>query len=151
MNEAGSKDGAVRRSGAGLCPAPVERQSPEEQAEQHDPAYQAIPNADLVVKNQRLPERALPDVDVKWVKFDSGGDVRTAVIAGSVDLGPAGASPVTKGLSAPLNIPYKVVWIHDLIGDNEALVAKPGIGSGSRLVTSTLPSLVSSLSVGVHT
>ncbi|MFE9559798.1 ABC transporter substrate-binding protein [Streptomyces sp. NPDC006487] len=92
-------------------------------------AYQAIPNADLIVKNQRLLEQALPEADVKWVKFESGGDVNTAVIAGSVDLGLAGSSPVTKGLSAPLNIPYKVVWIHDLIGDNEALVAKQGIGS----------------------
>ncbi|MER6257598.1 ABC transporter substrate-binding protein [Streptomyces sp. NPDC001584] len=97
-------------------------------------AYQAIPNADLVVKNQKLLERALPEVDVKWVKFESGGDVNTAVIAGAVDLGLAGSSPVTKGLSAPLNIPYKVVWIHDLIGDNEALVAKPGIGSVKDLV-----------------
>ncbi|MFF1415055.1 glycine betaine ABC transporter substrate-binding protein [Streptomyces sp. NPDC058289] len=92
-------------------------------------AYQAIPNADLIVKNQRLLEQALPEADVKWVKFESGSDVNTAVIAGSVDLGLAGSSPVTKGLSAPLNIPYKVVWIHDLIGDNEALVAKSGIGS----------------------
>ncbi|MEV7546413.1 glycine betaine ABC transporter substrate-binding protein [Streptomyces sp. NPDC089915] len=92
-------------------------------------AYQAIPNADLVVKNQRLLEKALPDVDVKWVRFESGGDVNTAVIAGAVDLGLAGSSPVTKGLSAPLDIPYKVVWIHDLIGDNEALVARSGIGS----------------------
>ncbi|MFF2194602.1 glycine betaine ABC transporter substrate-binding protein [Streptomyces sp. NPDC058157] len=96
-------------------------------------AYQAIPNADLVVKNQRLLEKALPDVDVKWVKFDSGGDVNTAVIAGAVDLGLAGSSPVTKGLSAPLDIPYKVVWIHDLIGDNEALVARAGIGSVKEL------------------
>ncbi|MER5778490.1 ABC transporter substrate-binding protein [Streptomyces sp. NPDC002039] len=97
-------------------------------------AYQSIPNADLVVKNQRLLEKALPAADVKWVKFESGGDVNTAVLAGAVDLGLAGSSPVTKGLSAPLNIPYKVVWIHDLIGDNEALVAKPGIGSVKDLV-----------------
>ncbi|WP_327308273.1 ABC transporter substrate-binding protein [Streptomyces sp. NBC_01298] len=97
-------------------------------------AYQAIPNADLIVKNQKLLEKALPEADVKWVKFESGGDVNTAVIAGSVDLGLAGSSPVTKGLSAPLNIPYKVVWIHDLIGDNEALVAKPAIGSVKDLV-----------------
>ncbi|MFI7340912.1 ABC transporter substrate-binding protein [Streptomyces sp. NPDC050085] len=91
-------------------------------------AYQAIPNADLVVKHQHLLEKALPDVDVKWVKFDSGGDVNTAVIAGAVDLGLAGSSPVTKGLSAPLNIPYKVLWIHDVIGDNEALVARKSTG-----------------------
>ncbi|MFB7167555.1 ABC transporter substrate-binding protein [Streptomyces sp. NPDC056242] len=92
-------------------------------------AYQAIPNADLVVKNRKLLEKALPDAEVKWVKFDSGADVNTAVIAGSVDLGLAGSSPVTKGLSAPLDIPYKVLWIHDLIGENEALVARKGITS----------------------
>ncbi|MBD0710884.1 MULTISPECIES: glycine betaine ABC transporter substrate-binding protein [unclassified Streptomyces] len=96
-------------------------------------AYQAIPNADLVVKNQRLLEKALPDADVRWVKFDSGGDVNTAVIAGAVDLGLIGSSPVTKGLSAPLDIPYKVLWIHDLIGDNEALVAKKEIASVAAL------------------
>ncbi|MFJ3499476.1 glycine betaine ABC transporter substrate-binding protein [Streptomyces sp. NPDC090135] len=96
-------------------------------------AYQAIPNADLVVKNQRLLEKALPDAEVSWVKFDSGGDVNTAVIAGSVDLGLLGSSPVTKGLSAPLNIPYKVLWIHDLIGDNEALVAKKDVASVAAL------------------
>ncbi|MFI7007304.1 ABC transporter substrate-binding protein [Streptomyces sp. NPDC050145] len=91
-------------------------------------AYQAIPNADLVVKHEQLLEKALPDADVKWVRFDSGGDVNTAVISGAVDLGLAGSSPVAKGLSAPLDIPYKVLWIHDVIGDNEALVAKKGKG-----------------------
>ncbi|MFF6787840.1 glycine betaine ABC transporter substrate-binding protein [Streptomyces filamentosus] len=96
-------------------------------------AYQSVPNADLVVKNQRLLEKALPDAEIRWVRFDSGGDVNTAVIAGAVDLGLVGSSPVTKGLSAPLDIPYKVLWIHDLIGDNEALVAKKEIGSVAAL------------------
>ncbi|MEU3399568.1 taurine ABC transporter substrate-binding protein [Streptomyces filamentosus] len=96
-------------------------------------AYQSVPNADLVVKNQRLLEKALPDAEIRWVRFDSGGDVNTAVIAGAVDLGLVGSSPVTKGLSAPLDIPYKVLWIHDLIGDNEALVAKEEIGSVAAL------------------
>lgn len=97
-------------------------------------AYQEIPNADLVVKDRKLLEQALPDADVKWVKFDSGGDVNTAVIAGSVDIGLAGSSPVTSGLSAPLDIPYKVLWIHDVIGDNEALVARGGITDIRQLV-----------------
>ncbi|MEU6486844.1 glycine betaine ABC transporter substrate-binding protein [Streptomyces sp. NPDC046887] len=96
-------------------------------------AYQAIPNADLVVKNQRLLEKALPDAEITWTKFDSGADVNTAVIGGAVDLGLAGSSPVTKGLSAPLDIPYKVLWIHDVIGDNEALVARKEITSLAQL------------------
>lgn len=87
-------------------------------------AYQLIPNGDLIVKDQKWLEQALPDTKITWSKFDSGGDVNTAVIAGSVDIGLAGSSPVTRGLSAPLNIAYKVPWIFDVIGENEALVAR---------------------------
>ncbi|MDX6740269.1 glycine betaine ABC transporter substrate-binding protein [Actinocorallia sp. A-T 12471] len=87
-------------------------------------AYQLIPNGDLIVKNQKWLEEALPDTKITWSKFDSGGDVNTAIIAGSVDIGLAGSSPVTRGLTAPLNIPYQVPWIFDVIGENEALVAK---------------------------
>lgn len=87
-------------------------------------AYQLIPNGDLIVKDREWLEEALPDTKITWSKFDSGGDVNTAVIAGSVDIGLAGSSPVTRGLSAPLNIAYQVPWIFDVIGENEALVAK---------------------------
>lgn len=90
--------------------------------------YQAIPNADLVVKNQQLLEKALPNTHITWTQFDSGGDVNTAFVAGSLDIGLAGSSPVTKGLSAPLNIPYSVAWIHDVIGDAESLVARNATG-----------------------
>ena len=86
--------------------------------------YQLIPNGDLVVKDQRWLESELPDTKVTWIKFDSGGDVNTAMVAGSIDIGLAGSSPVTRGLSAPLNIPYQVPWIFDVIGENEALVAR---------------------------
>jgi taurine transport system substrate-binding protein len=98
--------------------------------------YQQIPNADLVVKDQRLLEKALPGATVKWVQFDSGGDVNTAIVAGSIDLGLVGSSPATKGLTKPLLIPYQVLWIHDVIGANEELVAskKSGITDVSGLV-----------------
>jgi taurine transport system substrate-binding protein len=86
--------------------------------------YQLIPNGDLIVKDQRWLETALPGTKVSWIKFDSGGDVNTAMVAGSIDIGLAGSSPVTRGLSAPLNIPYQVPWIFDVIGENEALVAR---------------------------
>ena len=39
-----------------------------------------------------------------------------------------GSSPVARGLSAPLNIPYKVAFVLDVAGDNEALVARNGSG-----------------------
>jgi taurine transport system substrate-binding protein len=94
-------------------------------------AYQAIPNGDLVVKHEGWLEKALPDTKVEWKLFDSGGAVNEAVAAGSVDIGLAGSSPVSRGLSQPL--PYEVPWIHDVIGKAEALVVKKDITSIAQL------------------
>lgn len=91
-------------------------------------AYQTFPSGDLVVKNRGWLEEALPDYNIKWTKFDSGADVNTAFIANQVDFGALGSSPVARGLSAPLNIPYSVAFILDVAGENEALVARDGAG-----------------------
>jgi taurine transport system substrate-binding protein len=91
-------------------------------------AYQAFPSGDLVVKHQRLLEKALPDYRITWTKFDSGASINTAFVAKSVDIAAIGSSPVARGLSAPLNIPYKVAFVLDVAGDNEALVARNGTG-----------------------
>ncbi|MFD4182408.1 glycine betaine ABC transporter substrate-binding protein [Rhodococcus sp. NPDC058514] len=90
--------------------------------------YQTFPSGDLVVKNQGWLEEALPDYNVRWTKFDSGADVNTAFVAGELDFGALGSSPVARGLSAPLNIPYQVAFVLDVAGDNEALVARNGTG-----------------------
>jgi taurine transport system substrate-binding protein len=94
-------------------------------------AYQAIPNGDLVVKHEKWLEQALPNTKIEWKAFDSGGDVNEAVAAKSVDIGLAGSSPVSRGLSQPL--PYQVPWIHDVIGSAEALVVKSNITDISQL------------------
>ena len=88
--------------------------------------YQSFPSGDLIVKNNKWLEEALPDYNIKWTKFDSGADVNTAFIAKELDFGALGSSPVARGLSAPLNIPYKVAFVLDVAGDNEALVARNG-------------------------
>jgi len=90
--------------------------------------YQTFPSGDLIVKNNRWLEEALPDYNIKWIKFDSGADVNTAFIAKELDFGALGSSPVARGLSEPLNIPYKVAFVLDVAGDNEALVARNGTG-----------------------
>jgi taurine transport system substrate-binding protein len=90
--------------------------------------YQTFPSGDLIVKNNKWLEEALPDYNIKWTKFDSGADVNTAFIAKELDFGALGSSPVARGLSAPLNIPYKVAFVLDVAGDNEALVARNGSG-----------------------
>jgi len=93
--------------------------------------YQAFPTGDLVVKNNRWLEEALPDYNIEWTKFDSGGAVNRAFRAKQLDIGTVGSSPVARGLSAPLNIPYKVAFILAVAGDNEALVARTKTGIGS--------------------
>ncbi len=90
-------------------------------------AYQLIPNGDLIVKNKRWLEDALPGVTIEWKQFDSGGSVNEAFAAGSIDIGLAGSSPVSRGLSQ--GVDYRVSWIHDVIGKAEALVARQDITS----------------------
>lgn len=94
-------------------------------------AYQGFPSGDLIVKNKRWLEDALPDYRVTWTKFDSGASINTAFVAGSVDIAAIGSSPVARGLSAPLNIPYQVAFVLDVAGDNEALVVRDGSGISS--------------------
>ena len=80
------------------------------------------------MKNNKWLEEALPTTTSSGSKFDSGADVNTAFIAKELDFGALGSSPVARGLSAPLNIPYKVAFVLDVAGDNEALVARNGTG-----------------------
>ena len=87
-------------------------------------AYQNIPNGDLVVKDQKMLENCMPNAKITWNKFDSGGDVIQAFGSNSADIGLIGSSPATKALSAPLNIPMKVIWVHDVIGKAESLAVR---------------------------
>lgn len=107
--------------------------------------YQLIPNGDLVVKHEKLLEKAFgDDVSIEWKQFASGGDVNQAVLAGSIDIGLAGSSPVARGLSS--GVPYQVPFIFDVIGTAEALVAKPGIGSIADLKGKTVATPLASTS-----
>lgn len=87
--------------------------------------YQDIPNEEIIAKQLGWHEKEL-GVKIDWKKFDSGRDVNTAIAAGSVDVGLVGSSPAAAGLSS--GVPYEVIWIYDVIAENEALVIKKGKG-----------------------
>ena len=87
--------------------------------------YQVIPNAEIIGKQLGWFEKEM-GVKINWKQFDSGRDVNTAIAAGSVDMGLVGTSPAAAGISR--GVPYEVVWIHDLEGENESLVVKKGKG-----------------------
>jgi len=119
---------AVLIAATGLVSCAVNRSGTDAQKPTIRIAYQTFPSGDLIVKNNRWLEEALPDYNIKWTKFDSGADVNTAFIAREVDFGALGSSPLARGLSAPLNIPYSVAFILDVAGENEALVARGDSG-----------------------
>jgi len=83
--------------------------------------YQAIPNPETVIKELGWNKKALR-IPVRWVPYESGRHVNAALAAGNVDIGLVGSSPCAAGISQ--GIPMEVIWIHDVIGDSEALVVK---------------------------
>ncbi|MEB8338243.1 taurine ABC transporter substrate-binding protein [Streptomyces endophyticus] len=90
--------------------------------------YFAFPSGDLLMKNRRLLEKALPDYTITWVKFDSGAAVNQAFIGKSLDIAALGSSPFARGVSGSSPTPYKVAWILDVAGENEALLARKSTG-----------------------
>jgi taurine transport system substrate-binding protein len=90
--------------------------------------YFAFPSGDLIVKNGKLLEKALPGYKITWIKFDSGASVNQAFLGKSLDIAALGSSPFARGVSGASPIPYKVVWILDVAGENEALVARKETG-----------------------
>ncbi|MET8981475.1 ABC transporter substrate-binding protein [Streptomyces sp. NPDC004539] len=90
--------------------------------------YFAFPSGDLLVKHGKLLEKALPDHEISWIKFDSGASVNQAFLGKSLDIAALGSSPFARGVSGSSPIPYKVAWILDVAGENEALVARKATG-----------------------
>lgn len=90
--------------------------------------YQVVPNGESFVKSQAWYEKEL-GAKVELKQFESGRDVNTALASGSIDFGQLGTTPAAVGISKGL--PYQVVWIHDVIGQAEALAAKNGTGISS--------------------
>ncbi|GAA2445679.1 glycine betaine ABC transporter substrate-binding protein [Streptomyces glaucus] len=90
--------------------------------------YFAFPSGDLIVKNRKLLEKALPDYTIDWIKFDSGAGVNQAFLGKSLDIAALGSSPFARGLSGASPIPYKAAFILDVAGENEALVARRDTG-----------------------
>jgi taurine transport system substrate-binding protein len=86
--------------------------------------YQQIPNGDLIVKDANLLAACMPNAQITWTQFSSGGDVVRAFGSNSLDLGLMGSAPSARSLSAPLNLDVRIVWVQDVIGRAESLVAK---------------------------
>jgi taurine transport system substrate-binding protein len=90
--------------------------------------FQAIPNGEILAKARGIHEETL-GVPVRWVQFNSGSELNAAVAAGSVHLGLGGSSTTVAAVAQ--GVPADIIWIYDIIGDNEALVVREGSGINS--------------------
>ncbi|WP_200797692.1 taurine ABC transporter substrate-binding protein [Streptoalloteichus hindustanus] len=91
-------------------------------------AYQNFADSTLLLKDQATLEKALPGYTFQWTAFDSGASINTAFLSGALDLAVIGSSPTAQALCPPLNIPYQIVQLLNVIGDSEALVVRNGTG-----------------------
>ncbi|KST67540.1 taurine ABC transporter substrate-binding protein [Mastigocoleus testarum] len=91
--------------------------------------YQVSANAELLAKAAGLAEKAFTDskVKVRYISFNSGRDVNTAMASGGIDVGLIGSVGVAVGVAQKL--PYQPYFIHSVIGEAEALVVKKNINS----------------------
>jgi len=87
--------------------------------------YQAIPNGQIISKDYGWFEEST-GINVEWVQVNSGSELNTGLASGSIDIGLSGSSGIAAGIAN--NVPFDVIWIHDIIGENEALVVKKGSG-----------------------
>ncbi|MGB3768912.1 MAG: ABC transporter substrate-binding protein [Phormidesmis sp.] len=81
--------------------------------------YQSVPNAELLTKGLGLVEAKFPDVRVKWIPYSSGRNVLLAMVQDKIDVGLSGSVPAAAAIAQKL--PIQVYFIHNIIGDNEAL------------------------------
>lgn len=88
--------------------------------------FQAIPNSERIAKQLKTHEQSL-GTRIEWREFDSGRDVNTAMASNSLDIALVGSSPAAAGIAQGL--PYEVIAVYDVIGDNEALAVRGNISS----------------------
>ncbi|MDD4371729.1 MAG: aliphatic sulfonate ABC transporter substrate-binding protein [Anaerostipes sp.] len=82
---------------------------------------QEMPNDEGIAKAKDLFEKKM-GVKIKIVKFDSGKDVNNALKAKSIDFGLQGST--SSALAVSTDIPIKVIWIHEVLGDIESLAVR---------------------------
>jgi taurine transport system substrate-binding protein len=121
-----AKESPAAASSAASAPSSASADTPAELPKEIRIGYQVSPNGELVAKALGLAEKKFPGVKISWLRFDSGRDVNTAIASGSIDFGLVGTPPGASGVARGL--PDDIYYIHDVIGDSEALVVQESSG-----------------------
>lgn len=86
---------------------------------------QEMPNDEGIAKAMDYFSEEM-GVEVEIKQFDSGKDINMALSAGSIDFGLLGSCPASLAISQDLGV--KCIWIHEVLGATESLVAREGTG-----------------------
>lgn len=83
-----------------------------------------VPNDKQVAISSGIMEEKFREHHLKpeFIFFDSGVSANKALVSGSIDFAEMGYTNSVIALSQ--NVPAKMIWLHDVIGDNEALVVQ---------------------------
>ncbi len=89
---------------------------------------QEMPNDEGIAKAMDYFSEEM-GVPVEIKQFDSGKDVNMALASGSIDFGLLGSCPAALAISQDLGV--KCIWIHEILGSTESLVARKDSGVAS--------------------
>ena len=84
--------------------------------------YLNLVNAQLVTKHLGLIAKAMPGVDIKYVKIGGGGDMLRAIAGNDVDFGGLGNPPAAIGVTRGL--PIKGIMAINMLDTVEAMVVR---------------------------
>ncbi|WP_367279763.1 ABC transporter substrate-binding protein [Sphingosinicella sp.] len=93
--------------------------------------YLKLANAQLVAKAQGLHEKAMC-VPIRWIGFETGGQVNAAIAAGEIDIGAMGGPPASVGVTRGLG--YRGILLLNMLQGVEGLVVRPAIATPADLV-----------------
>ena len=87
-----------------------------------------IPNDETIAIAEGYFDKYFADrgIEVNTTVFDSGAEANQALASGSIDFATMGNTNAITALSRELKV--EMVWLHEVLGDNEALAVKNGSG-----------------------
>jgi taurine transport system substrate-binding protein len=90
-----------------------------------------VPNEETIAKADGLFDKYFSEKGIKtnFIVFDSGVDANKALASGSIDFATMGNTNAIIALSRELNV--EMIWIHEVLGEIEALAVKNGSGINS--------------------
>ncbi len=86
---------------------------------------QEMPNDEGIAKALSYFEEEM-GVEVEIQNFDSGADVNTALASGDIDFGLFGSCPAAIAIANDIGVEF--IWIHEVLGSVESLVARADTG-----------------------